>query len=192
MRRSARRSRRARPGRVEQAQLEIRRRREAQQQLVFARGVQVVDQQADAHAAQRGVTKSAQKAAAGGVVDDLVVLDVQRDFGAAHELQARGKRVVARRQKAKAGQFDFGPCGEGDPAEISALARDDRARWRHRRGLGQGRAGGHDRDREQRGHQADEAAYLGHGHGAKPCGVSRQDDIARLGLICGELPSEAP
>ena len=47
-------------------------------------------------------------------------------------------------------------------------------------------------DREQRGHQADEAAYLGHGHGAKPCGVSRQDDIARLGLICGELPSEAP
>ena len=67
--------------RVEQPHLDIRRGRQDAQQLVFAGGVQVVDQQAHPHAAQRGVAQLTQELLAGVVVLDQVVL-ASSDFSA--------------------------------------------------------------------------------------------------------------
>ena len=80
-------------------------------------GVQVVDQQAHADAAHAGVAQRAQHVAAGPVVVDLVVLDVERALRAARELDPRGERVLARRHEPEAGQLAVGRRRIDDAAE---------------------------------------------------------------------------
>ena len=107
------------PGRkgVEQPDLDIGVGVQRQQQRVFASGVQVVEDQAHAHAAQRGVAQRAQQVAAGLVVVDLVVLDVERAFGAARQFQPRLQRVLAGRHQAEAALLGVLRRGLGDAAE---------------------------------------------------------------------------
>ena len=85
----------ARRQRVEQAHLHLRQRGQRGVQLVVAGGVEVVDQQAHAHAARGGVAQRAQHARAGTVVGQHVGLQVERALGALDQRQPRVQRVVA-------------------------------------------------------------------------------------------------
>src|SRR5213596_217265 len=77
---------------------------EAGEQLVLARGVEVVDEHAHAHAARGRVAQLAQQQQADLVGSDQVVLQVQRLLCAADQRDARVQRMVAIHQRAKAGQ----------------------------------------------------------------------------------------
>lgn len=77
---------------VEQSHLGIGLGGQPEQQAVHAGGVEVVEQQAHAHAAPGGVAQFAQQQAAGLVVAELVGLHVERGPGAADELQPRIER----------------------------------------------------------------------------------------------------
>ena len=74
--------------RIEQTDLHIGVRRQAEQQLVGAAGVQVIQQQPHAHAAPGCVAQGTQHPAPAGVVGQVVVLNIQRRLGALHELHA--------------------------------------------------------------------------------------------------------
>jgi hypothetical protein len=75
--------------RVEQPHLHVRKRRERAEQLVFAGGVEVVHQQAHAHAARGGLAQLLQEQQADVVVLDQVVLHVERLLGVPRERDAR-------------------------------------------------------------------------------------------------------
>ena len=80
---------------VEQTHLRTVVCRHAEQQPVHARGVEVIDQQAHAHAALRGVAQLAQHLAAYGVVGQLIDLEVDRGPGQADQAQAGIERHPA-------------------------------------------------------------------------------------------------
>jgi len=67
--------------RIEQPHLDVVVGGKREQQLVITGGIQVVDQQAHAHAALCRIAQLAQEVAPGRVVLDLVILNVQRPFG---------------------------------------------------------------------------------------------------------------
>ena len=115
--------------RVEQADLDVRMRRQAEQQRIVAAGVEVVEQQADAHAARRGIAQRPQQHPAGAVVVEHVVLEVERSLGAGHEREPGGERLLRPGDQAKAAQRRVLRGGEGDPAELGV----GRGRHRHRR-----------------------------------------------------------
>ena len=103
--------------RIEHAELELRRGRQRQQQGVLAGRVQVVEQQANPHAATRSIAQGTQEGAAGVVVDDLVVLDIERTLRPADQLEPRVEREIAAGKKAKPSQCGVGRRRLGDAAE---------------------------------------------------------------------------
>ena len=108
--------------RVEHAHLDVRAGGQAGQHRVLADGVQVVDQQAHAHAARGGVGQLAQELPAGGVVGDLVVLGVDALLGGAGQGDAGFERLLAGRQQAQARQrlvaLRHGGGGDGGQAGV--------------------------------------------------------------------------
>ncbi len=89
---------------IEQPHLDIGVGREVGEHDVVAGGVEIVDQQAHAHAARRRVAQLAQEAVADRIAVHLVVLRIDRSHGAARQRQARVERIVAGGQDAKARQ----------------------------------------------------------------------------------------
>ena len=89
--------------RVEQAHLDVRNGRQAEQQVIDLDGEEVVHQQTNAHAAQRRVTKFPHQRAAGIVAMDVVVLQVQRLLGPTRQCDAclEGKRAIRQQPKAR-------------------------------------------------------------------------------------------
>ena len=94
--------------RVEQPHLDVRERGEPDEQRVAAGRVEIVDEQAHAHAALRGVAHIAQQQVPGLVVVDMVVLQVERPRGAPGEFDPRVERIRAQWQQPEAGQSGFG------------------------------------------------------------------------------------
>jgi hypothetical protein len=99
---------------IEEAHLDVRERRQPAQQRVGVRGVEVVDEQADANAALARVAQRRQQQPAGRVVLELVVLDVERRRRALRKLQSRVERIRAERQQANAGLLGRGRRRRGD------------------------------------------------------------------------------
>ena len=64
--------------RIEQAYLDVRKRRESAKHRIATCRVKVVHQQSHSHAAQCGVTQVAHQQAAGAIVLNQIVLDVER------------------------------------------------------------------------------------------------------------------
>jgi hypothetical protein len=105
----------ARRQRVEQAQLHVWLRCELAQQRVLAGGVEVVQQQAHAHAPGSGIAQLAQKAQTDVVAVQLVVLRVDRAHRTAGQSDAGVERIVAGGQHAKAREFALRDrCRRGD------------------------------------------------------------------------------
>ena len=94
--------------RIEEAHLDVRERRQAAQQRVGVGRVEVVDEEADAHAAQARVAQRGHEEAPGRVVLEHVVLDVERGRRALRELDPGVERVGAERQQANAGLLGRG------------------------------------------------------------------------------------
>ena len=101
--------------RIEQAYLHIRERRQAAKHRVATCRVKVVHQQPHPHAAQCRVTQVAHQQAAGAIVLDQVVLDVERVAGPADKLDPGIERVETIRQKPKPRQRRFGAGVLRDP-----------------------------------------------------------------------------
>ena len=136
--------------RVEQAQLDVRVRGEAGQQLVLSRGVEIVEQQANAHAAPRGVAQQAEEGAAGFVVVDVIALHVERMAGAAHQLQPSVQRHLAAGHEVKAAQRGVGLGRSSCPDQRRRGVRRQRHCARTRRlGRQAGAAGGQDSGADQ-------------------------------------------
>jgi hypothetical protein len=131
----------ARGQRVEQAHLDVGNRGEAAKQLVLAAGVEVVDEQADAHAAPRRVAQLAQELQADAVVGQLVVLGVERALGAPRQCQPGIEGEVAGRQEAKArfagpGLLQAGGCEQAEVGAGGVAHRRARGPLRQRRQTG--------------------------------------------------------
>ena len=91
--------------RIEQADLDVRKRRQPAEHRIAADRVKVVHQQTHAHAAQCGVSQIAHQQAAGAVVLNQVVLDVERVPCPARKLDPRVERVDAERHQSKSRQL---------------------------------------------------------------------------------------
>jgi len=130
---------------IEQPQFEVGRRRQAEQQRVLAGGGEVVDEQAHSHAAQCGVAQRAKKKAAGRVVVDLVVLNVEATLSAACQVDPRGQRVVATGHEAKAGEIAIGLSGKRHPTQLGLVRHRDGRRRRQRTSVGKTGATADDR-----------------------------------------------
>ena len=102
---------------VEDAHLDVGVRCKGLQQSVLPGGVVVVDQQPHAHAALRGVTQRTQQPAAGVVVLEVVVLQVQRHLRAPRQLHPRVQRIAAQWHQAQPGMQRVGPVGAGHAAQ---------------------------------------------------------------------------
>jgi len=89
--------------RIEETDLDVGVRGQRREQLVFTGGIEVVDQQADTHAARRRIAQLAQEAQAGAVLLDLVVLGIDRALGTAHDRQPCIEGEVAGLQQAQSG-----------------------------------------------------------------------------------------
>ena len=72
--------------RVEQAHLDVGKRRQALKDRIRARGVEIVDQEPHPDAAQRSVAKAPHEQPAGAVVLDQIVLNVERGLRPADQL----------------------------------------------------------------------------------------------------------
>ena len=101
--------------RIEEAHLDVGKGRQPAKHRVSAHGVQIVDQQPHAHAAQRRVAQVAHQEATGAIVLDQVVLDVERVAGPADKLDPGIERVETIRQKPKPRQRRFGAGVLRDP-----------------------------------------------------------------------------
>ena len=112
--------------RIEQAHLDVRERRQAAQQRVRLGGVEVVDEQAQAHATHRGVAQRRHQQPPGRVVLELVVLHVERDARPLRQLQARVEREGAEGHQPHARLVG---CRQGDARHL-----DERAVRVHRQG----------------------------------------------------------
>ena len=93
-------------------------RRQTEQQRIGASGVQIVNQQAHAHAALGGIAQCAQQVAAGRVVVDHVVLHVERHLRTADQLDTCRQRLRRPRQQPKAAARAIRRRGERDAAEV--------------------------------------------------------------------------
>ena len=111
------------------------------EQLVLAAGVEVVDQQAHAHAALGGIAQRAQELQADAVVGQVVVLDVERALGPLRQRQPGIEGEVAGRQQPEARFAGAGllQAGGGELAEAGA---DGVGHRRARGPLGQRRQAG--------------------------------------------------
>jgi hypothetical protein len=111
--------------RIEEADFDVGKRREPDEELVAADGIQIVDDEAHAHAADRGVAHVAQQQVAGLVVVDLVVLDVERARGALGELDPGVERVEPGGHQPKPGQalVAWGCRGLREPHERAVAGR---------------------------------------------------------------------
>ncbi len=90
---------------------------EVHEVAVLARGVQIVDQQAHAHAAIRGAADVLEQVARRLVLPNDVVLDVERALGVIGERDQAVEGLIARGQQADAGEV----------ASLAFLARGDDA-----------------------------------------------------------------
>ena len=91
----------ARGERIEDAHLGVRGRGQAGVELVLARGVEIVDEQAHAHAARRGVAQLTQELLADIVVLHEVVLRIDRLLGTPDQRHTRAESRLALGQKAE-------------------------------------------------------------------------------------------
>ncbi len=84
----------AHPRRVEQPHLEIVLRVQCGQRRIHSRNAVVVEEQAHAHAAARGVGQSAQQQPAGNVVVPDVILNIERTFRLCRQQKPARQRLV--------------------------------------------------------------------------------------------------
>ena len=192
----------ARGQRVEQPHLDVGDRGEAAEQLVLAAGVEVVDEQADAHAAPGGIAQLAQELQADAVVGQVVVLDVERALGPSRQRQPGVEGEVAGRQQPKARFAGAGllQAGGGQLAERGAGGVGHR---RARGPLGQRRQAGAAGERcaQQEHDEWQEAGKAGSAHAMSPpvrgaaCAESRRPSRGAeltLGAVGGQgAPSVA-
>ena len=106
---------------IEQAHFDIRKRRQATDQSVGR--IEIVDQQAHVHAAQRGIAQAAHDETAAAVVGDQVILDIERVACAIDELHPRVERVEAVGHQAKARLRVHRPGCVGDAHEHAGVGR---------------------------------------------------------------------
>src|SRR6185295_4273085 len=156
----------ARRQRVEEPDLEPGQRGKRGEERVLARRVEVVDENADAHAARRGGDEGGEELTAGAVVGDQVVLDVDRALGAADQREAGFERIVGVGKEAKAGAVGgVGGSGRsGDLAERGRADIGDRVRFAARDVAGQRGAAG-ERGDGRDGEHAEPGRRL-HGEGS--------------------------
>lgn len=95
--------------RVEQAQLKIFLKGEFQDLCIFTRGVEVIEQYADAHAAPSGFAQGVEHALQGVIGKDGVVLDIQGFLRRLDQRHAAGKRQFGIADQCKAGVI-VGAC----------------------------------------------------------------------------------
>ena len=101
--------------RIEQAYLDVRKRRQSAKHRVAACRVKVVHQQPHPHAAQCGVAQVAHQQAAGAIVLNQVVLDVERVASPAGKLDPGVERIETKRHEPKPRQCRRGAGVLCDP-----------------------------------------------------------------------------
>ncbi len=178
--------------RVEQPDLQVRRGVQRQQQRIFAGGVQIVEQQAHAHAAQRRVAQRAQQVAAGAVVVDLVVLHVERALGALHQFQPRLQRELAGRHQAETAQLGVEPGRHGDAPERGAFVGATGLDRRRVRAVGQLGAADQAHRRRQPGQPGQPAPGIRPRARCKPPRDRRRRGLLLGGGGHGPMLSERP
>ena len=116
--------------RVEQPDLDVRKRREPDEQRITAGRVEVVDDEPHPNTAPRRIAQVAQQQTARLVVLDEVVLDVERLGGPLRQRHARVERIDAERHQPEPGELRFGERGLRDPRERALRRRLERDRGR--------------------------------------------------------------
>ena len=117
--------------RVEQAHLDVGKRRQALKHRIRARGVEIVDQEPHPDAALRSVAKAPHEQPAGTIVLDQIVLNVERGLRPADQLDSRVQCIGTERHEPECAQ---GRVGSGFPGDAGEWAIGGRRQCR-REGL---------------------------------------------------------
>ena len=107
--------------RIEHPDLDVRVFAQMQEAPVFARRIEIIDQDAHPHAAVRRQAHMMQQQPRGIVLLNDVVLDVERAFGMVGERDEIGQGLLARRQQADARQILVALLGRNEAAERRGL-----------------------------------------------------------------------